>query len=148
MRLTQLRGRIAAWVVVVSCAASSCGSTGPGGTLLGSTPMPVKSGQWGGPHIAMTVASSKTDIEFDCGKATIGGPIDADRDGAFAVTGTFMPERPGPTTPDAPPSRPMRMTGSVKGDDMHVTIVLTDKDETIGDFTLTFGTVARLTKCR
>ena len=29
------------------------------------------------------------------------------------------------------------MTGTVKGDDMQVTIVLTDKDETVGDFTLT-----------
>jgi hypothetical protein len=42
----------------------------------------------------------------------------------------------------------MRMTGSVKGDDMHVTIVLTDKDETLGDFSLTLGTVPRLMKCR
>ena len=147
MHLTQMRGRIAA-SVLVACAASSCGSMGPRGTLPGSTATPVKSGQWGGPHIAMTVASSKTDIEFDCGKATIGGAIDAGSDGTFAVPGTFMPERPGPTTPDAPPSRPMRMSGSVKGDDMHVTIVLTDKDEAIGDFTLTLGTVARLTKCR
>lgn len=147
MRMTRTRGRIAA-SVLLACAASSCGSMGPRGTRPGSTETPVKAGQWGGPHIAMTVASSKTDIEFDCGKAAINGAIDADPDGAFAVTGTFLPERMGPTTPDAPPSRPMRMTGGVKGDDMHVTIVLTDKDEAIGDFTLTLGTVARLTKCR
>jgi len=134
--------------VLVACAASSCGSMGPRGTLPGSTETPVKSGQWGGPHIAMTVAAAKTDIEFDCGKATIGGVIDTDADGAFAVTGTFNPELPGPTKPEAPPARPMRMTGSVKGDEMHITIVLTDKDESIGDFTLTLGTVPRLTKCR
>jgi len=147
MRLTQMKGRIAA-SVLVACAASSCGSMGPRGTLPGSTATPVKPGQWGGPHIAMNVAASKTDIEFDCGKATITGAIDTDPDGAFAVTGTFLPERPGPTTPDAPPSRPMRVTGTVKGDDMHIAIVLTDKDEAIGDFSLTLGTVARLTKCR
>jgi len=147
MRMARTRGRIAA-SLLVACAASSCGSMAPRGTLPGSIETPVKPGQWGGPHIAMTVAPSKTDIEFDCGKAAITGAIDADPDGAFAVAGTFMPERPGPTTPDAPPSRPMRMTGSVKGDDMHVTIVLTDKDEAIGDFTLTLGTVVRLTKCR
>ncbi len=147
MRMTPMRSRMAA-SVLVACAASSCGSMGPRGTLPGSTAAPVKSGDWGGPHIAMTVAQAKTDIEFDCGKATISGAIDADADGAFAVTGTFMPERPGPTTPDAPPSRPMRMTGNVKGDDMHATIVLTDKDESIGDFSLTLGTLARLTKCR
>ena len=147
MRMTRMRGRMAA-SVLLACAASSCGSMGPRGALPGSTATPVKSGQWGGPHIAMTVAPSKADIEFDCGKAAISGAIDADADGAFAVPGTFMPERPGPSTPDAPPSRPMRMTGSVKGDDMHVTIVLTDKDEAIGEFSLTHGTVPRLTKCR
>src|SRR5690349_12834615 len=128
MRMTRMRGRIAA-SVLLACAASSCGSMGPS-----ATPTPVKSGVWGGPHIAMTVAPSKTEIEFDCGKATISGAIDADPDCAFAVTGTFMPERPGPTTPDAPPSRPMRVSGTVKADDMHVTIVLTDKDESIGEF--------------
>lgn len=147
MPMSQMRGRIAA-SVLLACAVSNCGSMGPRGTRPGSTAAPVKSGDWGGPHIAMTVAPSKTTIEFDCGKATISGAIDADPDGAFAVTGTFNPERPGPTTPDAPASRPMRMTGGVKGDDMHVTLVLTDKDEAIGDFTLTLGTVARLTKCR
>ena len=147
MRLRSARGRFAA-SVLVACAASSCGSMGPRGTLPGSTTTPVKAGPWGGQHIAMTVAPSKTDIEFDCGKATISGAIDTDAAGAFAVTGTFLPERPGPTTPDPPPSRPMRMTGNVKDDAMHVTIVLTDQNETIGDFSLTLGTDARLTKCR
>ena len=147
MRLTQVRGRVAA-SLLVACAASSCGSMGPRGTLPGSTATPVRAGLWGGSHIAMTVAPSKTDIEFDCGKAAITGAIDTDPDGAFAVAGTFTPERPGPTTPDAPPSRPMRVSGSVKGDDMQLTIVLTDKNEPIGDFSLRLGTDARLTKCR
>ena len=147
MRLMNARGRLAA-SVLVACAASSCGSMGPRGTLPGPAMAPVKSGQWGGPHIAMTVAASKTDIEFDCGKATISGAIDADADGAFTATGTFLPEHPGPVTPDAPASRPMRVTGTVKGDEMQVKIVLTDKDETIGDFSLALGTAARLFKCR
>ena len=145
--MTLVKGRIAA-AVLVACAASSCGSMGPRGTLPGSPAAPVKAGQWGGPHIAMTVAASKTDIEFDCGRAAVNGAIDTDPDGAFSVSGTFLPERPGPTGPDTPPSRPMRMAGSVKGDEMRVTIVLTDKDESIGDFTLTLGAVMRLTKCR
>jgi hypothetical protein len=108
----------------------------------------VKAGQWAGPHIAMTVAATGTDIAFDCGKATVSGSIDADRDGAFSVTGTFVQERPGPTTRDGPPRRPMRMTGTVKGDDMQVTIVLTDQNEDVGSFTLTFGATPRLVKCR
>ena len=69
----------------LACAASSCGSMGPRGTSPGSTAAPVKSGAVGRPHIAMTVAASKTEVEFDCGKATVGGAIDADPDGGFAV---------------------------------------------------------------
>jgi len=134
--------------ILIACAASSCGSMGPRGTLAGPTTAPIKSGEWGGQHIAMTVAASKTDIEFDCGKASISGAIDADPDGAFTATGTFQPERPGPTTPDAPASRPMRVTGTVKGDDMRVAIVLTDQNEILGDFSLTLGTAPRLFKCR
>jgi hypothetical protein len=108
----------------------------------------LKTGQWGGPHIAMTVAAARTDIEFDCARAIVTGTITTDRDGAFTSTGTFQPERPGPTTPDAPPQRPMRLTGTVKGDDMQVKVVLTDTDEDAGSFTLGFGAAPRLFKCR
>jgi hypothetical protein len=109
---------------------------------------PVKAGQWGGPHISMTVASASTDIEFDCGRATAPGTIDADAEGRFVTTGTFLQERPGPTTPDGPQKRPMRLSGTVKGNDMQVSIVLTDSNEDLGSFTLTFGTTPRLVKCK
>jgi hypothetical protein len=108
----------------------------------------VKPGQWGGSHIAMTVAAAGTEIEFDCGKATVSGAIATDRDGAFTAAGTFFQERPGPTTPDGPPQRPMRLSGTVKGDDMQVKVVLTDSGEDAGTFTLTFGGTPRLVKCR
>jgi hypothetical protein len=147
MRLNSVRGRLAA-SVLLACAASSCGSMAPRGTRPGQTVTPVKSGQWGGQHIAMTVAAAKTDVEFDCGKATISGVIEADADGGFTAAGTFLPEGPGPTTPGAPASRPMRATGTVKGDEMQVKILLTDTDEAVGDFSLTLGTAARLVKCR
>jgi hypothetical protein len=144
MRLVQARRRLAA-AIFFGCVASSCGSTG---AQPGHVRALLKQGEWGGLHIAMTVAASKTDIEFDCGKATITGAIETDADGAFTASGTFLPERPGPTTPDPPPSRPMRMTGTATGDDMQVTIALTDQNEEIGTFSLRLGTAARLTKCR
>jgi hypothetical protein len=118
----------------------------------GTGPAPVdsvvKSGQWGGQHIAMTVAASGTDIEFDCGKATVPGTIEIDRNGVFTATGTFLQERPGPTRPDGPPQRPMRVSGTVKDDTMQVNVVLTDQNEDVGTFTLSFGGAARLIKCR
>jgi len=118
----------------------------------GTAPAPVdsvvKSGQWGGQHIAMTVARSRTDIEFDCGKATVSGAIDTDRNGAFTATGTFLQERPSPTTPDGAAQRPMRLSGTVDNDNMQVKVVLTDRNEDVGTFRLTFGGAARLIKCR
>ena len=96
----------------------------------------------------MTVASASTEIEFDCGRATAPGTIDTDAEGRFAASGTFLQERPGPTTPDGPPQRPMRLSGTVKGNDMQVSIVLTDSNEDLGSFTLTFGTTPRLVKCK
>jgi hypothetical protein len=96
----------------------------------------------------MTVAAASTEIEFDCGRATAPGTIDTDSEGRFVTNGTFLQERPGPTTPDGPAQRPMRLSGTVKGNDMQMSIVLTDSNEDLGSFTLTFGTAARLVKCK
>ena len=129
---------------IIACLLSAC--------AMAASPIqagsPVKAGQWGGPHILMTVASSSTEMEFDCGRATVPGAIETDRDGGFTTTGTFLQERPGPTTPDGPPRRPMRLSGTVKNNDMQVSIVLTDSNEEVGSFTLTFGATARLVKCK
>ena len=139
--------RVVAAMLVVF-AAPTCSMHGHGPTTSARADSEVKAGPWGGVHVAMTVAGDRTDIEFDCGKASVGGSIDTDRDGAFAVTGTFQPERPGPTPRDGPASRPMRLSGTVKGDDMQVNVLLTDQNEDIGTFTLTFGAAPRLVKCR
>ena len=144
MRRFHARGRLAA-AVFFGCVASSCGSMG---AQPAHVPAPLKQGEWGGQHIAMTVAASKTDLEFDCGRATVNGTIETDADGAFTAAGTFLPERPGPATPDPPPPRPMRMTGTVAGDDMQVKIVLTDQSDDLGTFSLRLGAAPRLVKCR
>jgi hypothetical protein len=108
----------------------------------------LKAGRWGGQHVAMVVAAERTEIEFDCGQASVDGAIALDRDGAFAVAGTFLQERPGPTRPDGPPRRPMRLTGDVKDDSMNIRVTLTDQTEDLGSFTLAFGADARLVKCK
>jgi len=128
---------------IIACLLSACAMA-----ATPTQPGPVKAGQWGGQHILMTVASASTEIEFDCGRATVPGAIETDRDGKFSTTGTFLQERPGPTTPDGPAKRPMRLSGTVKDNDMQVSIVLTDSSEEIGTFALTFGASARLVKCK
>jgi hypothetical protein len=128
---------IAACVVVATCGAPAVAPDSS-----------IKAGRWAGPHVAMTVTAERTDIEFDCGSASVDGAIPLNRDGAFAVAGTFVQERPGPTTIDGPPRRPMRLAGSVKDDTMEMRVTLTDHDENVGNFTLTFGADARLVKCK
>jgi hypothetical protein len=145
MRLCTRRSRLPA-AMLIGIVASSCAMGARGAQP--TSPDPLKAGQWGGPHIAMTVTASAAEIDFDCGKATIGGAIDTDRDGAFTATGTFFQERPGPTTPEGPPRRPMRVSGTAKGDEMQIKVLLTDRNEEVGTFTLTFGGSARLVKCR
>jgi hypothetical protein len=131
-------------VSIAACVLSAC--------AIAATPIapdsPVKAGQWAGPHMSMTVAAASAEIEFDCGRATVPSAIDVDRDGAFAIDGTFLQDRPGPTTKNGPAQRPMHLSGTVKDDDMQVSIVLTDSNEDVGSFTLTFGGTARLVKCK
>src|SRR5215470_2447642 len=141
MRANRARHLIAA--MLIGFATPGCATA----TAPAPVDTAVKSGQWGGQHIAMTVAQSRTDIEFDCGKATVSGAIETDSKGAFTAAGTFQPERPGPTRPDGPPPRPMRLAGTVKDDSMQVSVVLTDHSEDLGTFTLTFGGAPRLVKC-
>ncbi|HKB09446.1 MAG TPA: hypothetical protein VKD69_02290 [Vicinamibacterales bacterium] len=128
---------LAACAVVATC-----------GAPFGASESNVRTGRWGGPHVAMTVTPERTDLEFDCGSASVDGAIPTDRDGAFTVTGTFLQERPGPTRPDGPPSRPMRLTGRVNDDAMTINVRLTDSNEDLGSFTLAFGADARLVKCK
>jgi len=128
---------LAACAAVATCGASSVAPDSN-----------IKAGRWGGPHVAMTVTSERTDIEFDCGRASVDGAIPLDRDDAFTATGTFLQERPGPTRPEGPPRRPMRLTGGVKDDTMTMRVTLTDQDEDVGTFILTFGGDARLVKCK
>jgi hypothetical protein len=127
---------------------AACAAVAACGAPLVAPDSNIKAGRWGGPHVAMMVTSERTDIEFDCGQASVDGAITLDRDGAFTVTGTFLQERPGPTTPEGPPRRPMRLTGSVKDDTMEMRVTLADQNEDIGSFTLAFGADARLVKCR
>ena len=127
---------------------AACAAVATCGVPFAAPDSSVKVGRWGGPHVAMTVTPERTDIEFDCGQASVDGAIALDRDGAFTATGTFVQERPGPTTPSGPPRRPMRLTGGVKDDTMDMHVTLTDQNEDIGSFTLAFGADPRLVKCK
>lgn len=61
---------------------------------LPSAGVPV-TGQWGGPHIGLTLDQSGGRIEYDCAGGTI-EPIVPGAGGAFTARGTHTPEAGGP----------------------------------------------------
>jgi hypothetical protein len=70
-------------LLLVACASS------PGGA---SRLERVPSGDWGGEHVRLTVASAGGTIEFDCAHGTLGQPLDLDAAFRFDVRGTLVGE--------------------------------------------------------
>lgn len=108
----------------------------------------VKRGTWGGRGMALELAGESGRTEYDCAHGTIDQPLTLDREGRFDARGTYVPEKGGPQREgQEPPQRPARHTGKVEGDTMTITVTLTDNDQTIGTYTLTFGKSGFLRKC-
>lgn len=108
----------------------------------------VAEGAWGGPHVALTVASAGAHLEFDCASGDIARPVDVDVQGRFTADGVYVREHPGPIAIGADPVRlPARYSGRVDGAAMTLDVLLTGSNETIGPFTLTYGAFARVNKC-
>jgi hypothetical protein len=74
----------------------------------------VQPGTWAGEHIVMDVRVSGATVEFDCAHGTLDAPLALDSGGRFDVSGSFTPERGGPTRGDsASRAVPARYTGSL-----------------------------------
>ena len=109
----------------------------------------VPEGSWGGVHIGMEVADKGADIEFDCAHCTISERLVLDREGRFRTKGAYVREHGGPIREgETPVSHPASYSGNVRGKVMTLTVALTDSSESIGTFTLTQGSEARVFKCR
>ena len=109
-------------------------------------PADVRAGTWGGDHLRLDVTSGGAQAEFDCAHATISDRLTLDTTGHFAAAGQLVTEG-GPTGGTAN-ARPARFAGSVTGDQLTLTVTLTDSNEDVGTFTLTFGRQATLRKCK
>jgi len=143
MRLRRNRNNHAALIaIVVWLAQPGCASapSGPSSTLA--------LGVWGGDHVTTTVASTGTHFEFDCAHGDVGTPLVLDARGQFSATGTFVREHGGPIREgELPDSHPASYAGTVTTHTMTLTVRLTDLAETIGAFTLTYGSPGRVVKC-
>lgn len=121
----------------------------------GATPTPgpedgarVPAGGYGGQGIALRVAGTRTEIELNCARGAIDGPIRVDAEGRFDVAGTYERGRPGPTRMDeAPQSEPARYRGRVDGETLTLEITFPSGGKTIGPLAATFGRPARIHAC-
>jgi len=109
----------------------------------------VASGVWGGEHVRMNVRADGASIEYDCAHGTIDETLELDAEGRFDAKCTHVREGPGPIrVGKLPPSRPARYTGRVGGDEMSLTLTLTDTSQVVGTYTLTRGSEGFIRKCR
>ena len=104
---------------------------------------------WGGEHIRLQVTENGAEIEYDCAQGTMSQPPVAGAGGRFDIKGTHRAEHAGPIRRDEESNdRPARYTGKIVGDQMTLTVTLTDKSETFGNFTLMRGSEGKVFKCR
>jgi hypothetical protein len=109
----------------------------------------VTLGTWGGQHIRMIVTANGATIEYDCAQGSIASKLTLDAERKFSLNGSHMMEGPGPIRIGITrQGRPARFDGQVNGDEMSFSVVLTDSNESIGDFILRRGSEGRLRKCR
>jgi hypothetical protein len=119
---------------------SACGPTAP-------SPAAVVS-EWGGEHVHLTINTTSSTLEFDCARGTVDQSLVPDKNGRFAVSGTFVRGHGGPVRSDESADRhPARYAGVIRGKSMELTVTLTDSAETIGTFNLVQGTQGLLVRC-
>ena len=109
----------------------------------------LPTGVWGGQHVRAEVTDGGAVLEFDCARGSIAQAILLDGNGKFDLGGKFATEHAGPVLRDEESNdRPVRYSGSVKDQEMTLTITDTNNKEVIGTFTLKHGSEGRLMKCR
>ena len=105
-------------------------------------------GTWGAQGISMEVTGNGAEIGYDCAHGSITEKIVLDGQGRFSARGRHVREHPGPTREGEDRSgQPATYRGSVNGDTMNLTVILSDSNETVGTFTLTQGKSGRIRRC-
>jgi len=109
----------------------------------------VQTETWGGEHVRIEFNDGEARVEFDCAHGTITDPLKTDSEGRFALNGTYVREGPGPIRLNVPRvSQPARYSGTIKGEEMSLSITLNNASQEIGTFTLTRGSAGLIRKCR
>jgi hypothetical protein len=117
---------------------TACASVRPAG-------VPV-TGQWGGPHIGLTLDASGGRIEYDCAAGTI-GPIVPGAGGRFAAAGTHTPGWGGPEIEgQVLPTHATQFNGTIHGDRMTLEGRV-ENGVVLGPFALSRGAEPGIFRC-
>jgi len=109
----------------------------------------IKAGVWGGDRVGVTVTDRGAQVEFDCARGELPGPLKVDAAGRASVDGVFVQERGGPVrVGQDPPRQPAKYDIHLSADAMTLTVTLDGSAAALGTFSLKHGTAPRLKKCR
>ena len=109
----------------------------------------VRTETWGGEHVRIEFNDGEARVDFDCAHGTITDPLKTDSEGRFALDGTYVRDGPGPIRLNAPRvSQPARYSGTIKGEEMSLSVTLNKTSEELGTFTLRRGSEGLIRKCR
>lgn len=79
-------------------------------------------GQWGGPHIGLTLTEAGGSIEYDCAAGRLTEPLVTGPRGRFDLAGLHTPGHGGPAIEgQVMPTYRVRFSGRVRGDRMNLT---------------------------
>ncbi len=111
-------------------------------------PPAVITGEWGGDRAGLVATPDSGTLEYDCAAGRITEPLRPASDGRFTASGTHTPGKGGPIRIDEVlPRRPARYIGRVAGDQLTLTVVMTDSNTSVGTFDLYRGRSPRVLKC-
>ncbi len=92
-------------------------------------------GLWGGSEVSLKLTRQGGQVIYQCGVGTIDPGWTLSSDGSFSATGEHR-FGGGPIPVGGRPPHPATYTGRVVGDQMTLTVTVTDSDVTLGPFHL------------
>jgi hypothetical protein len=118
---------------------AACASMPPPGVAV--------TGNWGGPHIGLTLTESGGTLQYDCAAGSLTGPLVPRAGGSFDVPGTHTPGHGGPEIEGVVmPTYRTGFTGTVRGDRMTLTGRV-ENGVTLGPFILQRGAEPGIFRC-
>src|SRR5256712_6671991 len=128
-------------VAVISYACS--GDHLGGAPQSAGSPGALLSGDWGGPHAALSAAADGATLQFDCGRGSITVPVQLDAQGRFDVAGEYVAQPGGPVAP-GDSGEAARYGGVVSGRQLTLTLTRTRTGVSPGPFLVRLGTAPPL----